>query len=360
MIKCILLLLLSLTLANSVVNAQRDPLKWPFAVTSIWNMPIHNNAQYTPANIILPTSAGILADEDIIILEKSAPLTDLYISNADWNKTLDRCIATGGILLRVPIPSDFVYKKSNWLGSTPNAGLAVLMPDGKTIKNTQPFTRCNAGSVGTSHYNKPDNDLYGDGIEGAHGGSGMSVLGGCIRLGELVPNGVIKHAIKIELWGQENYYMSSSEATPGYRWPANARDANAKYYGKNPWLNNGSLLALAPSINIESLGLVTEAGKILAKCFQDYGAYIVDDCAWSAVAICTERSPQGSVVDEFKRNFGFDFESYSTYNTWAADFHKILLNLQVITNNTSSNIGGGPTTDLINRRASAATDFGAP
>lgn len=71
--------LLLILLFISTAFAQRDPLKWPFAVTSIWNMPIHNNAQFTPANIVLPSTAAILADEDIIILEKSAPLTDIYI-----------------------------------------------------------------------------------------------------------------------------------------------------------------------------------------------------------------------------------------------------------------------------------------
>ncbi|NJK85630.1 MAG: hypothetical protein HC906_06365 [Bacteroidales bacterium] len=32
-------------------KAQRDPLKWPFSQTSIWNMPIHKDAGYQPVFI---------------------------------------------------------------------------------------------------------------------------------------------------------------------------------------------------------------------------------------------------------------------------------------------------------------------
>jgi hypothetical protein len=36
---------------------------------------------------------------------------------------------------------------------------------------------------------------------GAHGGSGLSAMGGSIRKGELMPNtGAIAHALKLELW----------------------------------------------------------------------------------------------------------------------------------------------------------------
>ena len=36
---------------QAAVVVTRDPLKWPFAQNSIWNMPIGSGAQYVPANL---------------------------------------------------------------------------------------------------------------------------------------------------------------------------------------------------------------------------------------------------------------------------------------------------------------------
>src|SRR6266571_410671 len=67
----------------------------------------------------------------------------------------------------------------------------------------------------------------------------------------------------------------------------------------------GSLLALPPSVDVNSMGLETDAAKILAHAFQDYGAYTVDDTAWSVYGIATEYSPSGKVDDEFGAAWGF-------------------------------------------------------
>ncbi|MGZ4869152.1 MAG: hypothetical protein ACXV2F_02175, partial [Halobacteriota archaeon] len=42
---------LLMTCGGSASAATRDPLKQPFASTSIWNMPIGSGAVFTPANI---------------------------------------------------------------------------------------------------------------------------------------------------------------------------------------------------------------------------------------------------------------------------------------------------------------------
>ncbi|NJK85629.1 MAG: hypothetical protein HC906_06360 [Bacteroidales bacterium] len=121
---------------------------------------------------------------------------------AGWNPKADRCEKEGHILFYAPIPDDFIYSPANWLGKTPNAGLAVLMNDGRTIRQVQPFSRCKKGSYATAGFTFPDVDIYGDGIPGAHGGSALSAIGGCIRVGELVPGGKINHVLKINLWGK--------------------------------------------------------------------------------------------------------------------------------------------------------------
>jgi hypothetical protein len=44
-------------------------------------------------------------------------------------------------------------------------------------------------------------NVLGDEMYGAHGGSGLSAMGGSIRKGELLPaTGAIAHALKVELW----------------------------------------------------------------------------------------------------------------------------------------------------------------
>jgi hypothetical protein len=102
------------------------------------------------------------------------------------------------------------------------------MPDGQTIRQTQPFHVCGKGGTVTSQYRFPDENIgIGAGIAGAHGASGMSSLGGTVRVGELVPGGVIRHALKVNLFGRLNYCFDGREATPGYRWPAKSADGYA-------------------------------------------------------------------------------------------------------------------------------------
>lgn len=49
-----------------VFQSKRNPVQWPFADTSIWNLAIHKNAKYVPANII--RDSAITVDEDLLFL----------------------------------------------------------------------------------------------------------------------------------------------------------------------------------------------------------------------------------------------------------------------------------------------------
>ncbi len=352
-------------LITSTSHAQRDPYKLPFARNSIWNMPVHHDAEYVHAGIAAPLN-GSGADEDYIVLTPAEPMVDIYTNNAGWDRSKDRCPAEGPVMFSAPIPPDFVINRDNWLGLTPNSGLAVLMPDGVTIKQTQPFARCEEGGYATSRYNFPDVNIYGDGIRGAHGGSGMSVIGGSIRLGELVPGGEIRHAMKINIYAAKYLYYDT--VTEGKRWPAPAADGYAaRVYGTlgDPVYEcrMGALLALKPDLDPESLEFETGndgPAMILARAFQRYGAYIVDDTAWDRVDLCTEFSPEGRVIDEFHEAWGYDFDSGSTDTPFGRDLVKIITRLHVVTNNGPENIGGGPTDDLVNRLAPAADDLVKP
>jgi len=78
--------------------------------------------------------------------------------------------------------------------------------------------------------------IFGDGALGAHGGSGLSGVGGTVRLGELLPShGPICHALKIELQHQWYYGLKPlqniSEYNQGrrqYTWPATGSDGGTE------------------------------------------------------------------------------------------------------------------------------------
>src|SRR3989449_8587732 len=99
----------------------------------------------------------------------------------------------------------------------------------------------------------------------------------------------------------------------------------------------GSLLALPPSFDVNAMGLETgEPAKILAHAFQDYGAYTVDDAAWSVYAVATEYSPSGKVDDEFGAAWNFTISPANRDVPWARDMDRIFGALAVVDNWDSS------------------------
>ncbi|TLZ84126.1 MAG: hypothetical protein E6K03_03210, partial [Methanobacteriota archaeon] len=240
-------------------------------------------------------------------------------------------------MFSAPIPTNFVVLgagSGNPDGTTPNYATAILAADGHTLIQGQPMARCTAGGTATMMWSQHDEDLLKTGNSGAHGGSMLSSLGGVIRLGELVPGGTIRHALKVNLFGRDNYYTGSGS----FRWPATTADGCAPgcYGGSVPALRMGSLLALPPSFDVNAMGLETEPAKILAHAFQDYGAYTVDDAAWSVYAVATEYSPSGKVDDEFGSAWGFPISPASRDVPWARDMDRIFGALAVVDNWDSS------------------------
>ncbi|UYZ63634.1 T9SS type A sorting domain-containing protein [Hymenobacter weizhouensis] len=348
-------------------QAQRDPLLWPFDKTSIWNMPLHNNAVYVPAGLKAPTSWVVTAEEDIIIMTPNAPATPVYQNWAGWDRSKSPCAREGSVLATVPIPANFFVDRAECC--TPNNCAAILTSDGSTIWQGLPFYRCSGSSYatvnyasGTYNWDGVRNTLTGDGRNGSHGASAMSALGGVIRVGELRPGRRIPHALKLVIGAMYLYY-NAQDATKGYRWPAYAADSYAasNYKGTVPALEMGALLALPPSVSIASLNLESEPGRIVAQALQEYGAYVVDETGGSDVFhIAFESGPAGSAGEEFRANFGYYPWQQGTGTPWARDIIKIFTKLSVVSNNDAGTIGGGPTTDFANRRAPMACDCGTP
>ena len=318
----------------------RDKLKQPFASDSIWNMPIGSNATYVPGNIVHADQWGMTTDQDVIVMSPGSPLVDVYYSDAGWSGT-SRCAATGAKLYSLPIPSDFIVRGGG-AGDTPNFAAAVLDTDGRTLRQPQPLAHCSAGGIATTLVTYPASDIYGPGIDGAHGGSGLSSIGGTLRLGELVSGGPpIRHVLKINLYEQLNI----SNAGSGYRWPATKADScyPGCYGGSVFALKMGALLALPSTINLDNWALKTGPGKMLAWTLQNYGAYLVDSTGWNVYAIETEFGPGGAVDDEFKASWGFDIGPQSGSDPWAQDMDKIFRALAVVDNNAATSVGGGGT-----------------
>ncbi|MBN1558788.1 hypothetical protein JW998_00960, partial [candidate division KSB1 bacterium] len=132
----------SIGLSCLSIALARDPFQQPFHHNSIWNTPIGSEADYVHARIQPATAYGMTIDEDLIVLIPTAPAVEIYISNAGWDRDKDRCQIDGGLLFTAPIPDDFVVSPDTWDGLTPNSGLAVLLDDWRTLKQTQPFARC--------------------------------------------------------------------------------------------------------------------------------------------------------------------------------------------------------------------------
>jgi hypothetical protein len=301
---------------------------------------------------------GMTVDEDVIVQRADAPRKPVVVNDAGWDPGETRCgsLRTGETVYPdgVPVPSDF-STDPGYLGKTPNMSAAILMPDGQTIRQTQPFHVCGRGGTVTSQYRFPDENIgIGAGIAGAHGASGMSSIGGTVRVGELVPGGVIRHALKVNLFGRKNYHYDGGESNPGYRWPARSADGYAgdatsacAYGGRVAAMRIGSLVALEPGFPLD--GLRTEAARIVARALRDYGAYTVDDTCWDVYGLATEWGPDGRVVDEFRAAWGFPIETTTKSDCndpgpecqWAKDMAEVFTALQVVDNNALGTVGGG-------------------
>ena len=316
------------------LSAARNLLVWPFAGTSIWNTPVGRAATYVPAGIAPASQRSVATDQDVIIMRPTAPLTPIAYNGAGWSGA-SRCGGGGTVLATAPIPSNLIVP-----GSSGNYAFAILMPDGHTVLQGQPLARCTAGGAATALHLAPSADLRTDGTLGAHGGSGLSSLGGTIRLGELTPGAPpIRHALKVNLDGAADYWPV------GFRWPAVKEDSYGpqRYRGKVPALKMGALLALPASLNLASLNLQTTPGRMIAWTLQNYGAYCVDDAGRSVNSIATELGPDGSVTDQFQKTWGVPFVSGVNDTPWARDIASIFAHLAVVDNNSPTSIGGGGT-----------------
>jgi hypothetical protein len=359
----------------TVVSAAsvRNPSQWPFTSTSIWNMPIGSGANYLASGLHFTTTPDSteywydmpLSDHERIILTPTAPVTDVYINTVGWSGG-DRCVQQGALFFTAPIPAGYVVPNS-----TDNNGAAILLADGISIVQTEPFTRCAGYSYATTMQVPSSISAWeynletGDGRLGAHGGSELSTLGGTIRLGELRPGTQMRHALKVNVDSATSLGLCTGDFNACFTWPAATADSYAADAGSgygsatgntNSAMKMGALLAIPANVNINDIGLQSVPGKMLAWTLQNYGAYIVDSTGGPGFDIAIEDGAAGSKDTEFQSDYGFPFDGRLGYMTltdsegkptpqaqWVSDVRLIIDYLRVVSNNSPTSIGGGGT-----------------
>lgn len=320
----------------------------PFSETSPWNTAIGTGALYVPAGI---TGITLIEEEnDIIINTPGETERDVYVNDAGWDDA-DRCEEDVDTGTNLPIPDDFVLTDS--FPNVFNDSSAVVKANGTTVYERQPFNRCESsgsiryfsGSVPVEYEFATDEGLYG-----SHGGSGLSALGGLIRLNEgLTPGETIQHTLKILLPGSVlSAESSSNDPNEGFRWPASAADTGfeSSYTGTVPECRMGSLLALLPDFDVDDLE--TEPAKIIARTLIARGAIVCDLRTDAGVCgVCYETSPDEttgervSYPDTFNDAWGFYPIADTSSDAYGRDWLVMLEAMQVVDNNTEDNIGGG-------------------
>ena len=295
----------------------RNALLQPFASTSIWNQPIGPGAVRVRANLLKP-KVTLGNDQTIVCMDPTAPLTKV-LQNAGFAS--NRCKGTA-LLATVPMATGFVVPSA-----AHNYSTAAIHADGHLYMDGDSFGRCAVGGNATVGHAQTE-DLYGDGLVGAKGGTRMSSLGGCIRLGEFAA-GAIPHALALDIDSLDN-------SDNAYVWPATKKDSYS-YRGHNRYARPGCLYTLPLGFPIAILK--TTPGRIVATALWSFGGYNTNDAKGSRFSICCELGPAGSVAEEFAHLYGYNFATPSD-PAWMADIATIFAALEVVTNNGPRSIGG--------------------
>ena len=411
------LLLAFVALAHEASSAAcRDRFLEPFSAESIWNTAIGSGAVFTPALLFAAGDArgtpGNFHNDQDFILRGSG-----WINQGDWGADakcmvqthshsgapcgaaeatlhgqLDGCVAQ----IRLPrnwtsasdcdgAPSSSGGNCRSAADQVNNNAMALLLADNVTVVQMQPAYRCgfhpapllarwgNVTDGGPQRFANVTS-ILGDGAGGAHGGSGLSSIGGSVRLGELVPGAPpIAHALKIELgnwWyygaSQQNPKTADNGGRSQYVWPATGSNAgftngsSGSYIGTNPHVSPGALLAIPASV-APSVHVTTALGGIFLQAMVDYGAYIVDGSGSgpnkdplhrNLAAICMD----AEVNAEMRHNYGFsmaypkgvrnpalDPAQPRAQDDLYGDLLRIFQALHAVSNNGPASIGGGGT-----------------
>lgn len=277
----------------------RDVRALPFAWDSIWNLPLARSAQYAPFDT---RAQDIYLDIENISVDPADPVRDLEAPNGVVRAHVDPRLRADGSFNNC----------STFLTAT---------PDGETIVQGQPL-KLEPGGDPSYRYGWPPIPLRGDGRLGCHGGSGLSGIGGTVRVGEMSAPAPLRHPLKINL----NCQVSCSTAGEGFRWPAFRADGvyRDRYRGTDPRVNMGTLLAIPPDAD---LGWITEPDtRKIAEALRDYGAYVVDETGGSSTNALNAQAGAEAEIPHID----------------SPQMVRLFASLDVVTNSAPTSPGGGP------------------
>jgi hypothetical protein len=375
----VLLLQLLLPLfAGGTAAECRDAVATPFSPHSIWNTPIGSSAVFVWAHIYdasrgLAPPVNFHNDQEFVV---ETTVDDPFIKWFDQPGNDDAAPGSFGCRIsNTSVSTASVRMPHNFTtDGLPNDNPAVLIqPDRRTYIEMQPLYRCYPGGPIAAAYggeSQPTphlNDLYGDGTLGAHGGSGLSGLGGQIRLHELDPAaGPIAHALKLELIANLYYsaegprHMTAAGVNGSFRWPATGSDSytyhspnypGLRYNGTVNQMVPGALLAI-PSLLAKDLRprLTTEFGRHIFTALTNFGGYLVDDTANPLGAICMQAGSGDRLAEMYGPEFNMTFHGTRHINGTGvyegplyADLVLTFQALHVVDNNGPATVGGGGT-----------------
>jgi hypothetical protein len=259
--------------SSAVVDGQRVAALWPFTSDSPWNTPLGVGAAYASPfdgrvqNLRSGSSypAAINIDRyshQMYRTTTADPLESVWVQTSNASPNYDFSTQ---------------YRIPTW--ASPSSGsdghMHIVQPDGRTLDENWVMS---GGPGGWSSAYWVRTDLYSDGLKGGTRAYGGSAVGGLVRDWEL-EQGRIDHAIAVAL--------RPDQLRNGPVWPATREDGGGTntggYWGGSSGLPMGSLLAIASDVDLDGRGL-SPAGLAIARAFQNYGGYVVDQSASTVIA----------------------------------------------------------------------------
>ena len=353
------------------ISASRDWRVWPFSRTSPWNMPVGSDARYAAVPGLDTIPAGLNHNgrwtSAVIVSTADDPTVPVRV-NTSWENSNWRLLASGkpnchntakdeqAIVDRLrtsrqvfpanpwstlsPVKTDWqlpasyhsaaadfrarVHLRAGACPSPDTDGLmANFQPDGWVLDTYATIVLGNGEIISDGVASFVDAKADGTGWWNGRRASMLPSFAGLIRNGEIAA-GRIPHALAM--------IMATRLLARQAAWPALAFDRDsASYAGPLPM---GALLAIPPTVAIETLGL-TKTGRILARAAQDYGVYIVDSTGdYGATLLAELGNPE------------------IRWRGWQDDVAIVVHHLEQITNNSAATPGGGG-----RPRAALAPDF---
>ena len=273
----------------------------PFPADSVWNRRVPDDARYLPVGAAIfgdPTTAPAQLATDLITVcatDAESAAVDVRQS-VGWSPD-DRQRPSGPVLYRRHLADDACTD----VDLDPSGDAKFVLIDAET----------GWADFGDGGWRRPGGPLLvagtdtpaahgldvlrSDGLTGVGRSSGLPSLGGLIRSGEL--DNVIDHSVAVVL------PAAGLSAMPAFRWPASSADPTtaATYRGTDPAYALGTLLAIPPEVDLESLAWHTPQGLVLARAAQEHGWYVVDSTpdpvAKVAISTAAARHDLGLSVD---------------------------------------------------------------